>query len=152
MNVAVIMGRLTDTPELRTTPSGVSVTSFTLAVNRAFVKAGAERQADFIDCVAWRQTAEFICKYFKKGQMMALKGSIQTRTYTDKEGHNRKAMEILADNVYFTESRNPNQSTAPSAAAPSPARHDAAASEPVAFSSGNDGDFAVIEGDEDLPF
>jgi single-strand DNA-binding protein len=105
LNIAALMGRLTNDPELRHTPSNVAVTTFTLAVSRSYVKQGAERETDFIDVVAWRNTAEFICKYFKKGQMMALEGSIQTRTYTDKEGKNRKAFEILADNVYFTEGK-----------------------------------------------
>lgn len=147
MNNVSLMGRLTDNPELRTTPNGIQVTTFTLAVNRAFVKQGGERQADFIDCVAWRSTAEFICKYFKKGQMMALKGSIQTRTYTDKEGRNRKAFEIMVDNVYFTESRSSGSSQA---AAPSTGT--SVDETPVAFSTGDDSDFAVIEGDSDLPF
>lgn len=105
LNNVSLMGRITATPELRTTPGGASVTSFTLAVNRAYVKQGAERETDFIDVVAWRNTAEFICKYFRKGQMMALEGSIQTRSYTDKEGNKRKAFEVLADNVFFTDSK-----------------------------------------------
>ena len=83
LNVAVVMGRLVADPELRHTPSDVAVTSFTLAVDRSYVKSGTERQADFIDVVAWRSTADFVCKYFRKGQMMAVHGSIQTRTYTD---------------------------------------------------------------------
>lgn len=150
LNSVALMGRLTDTPELRTTPSGINVTTFTVAVGRSFVKQGGERQTDFIDCVAWRNTAEFICKYFKKGQMIALKGSLQTRSYTDKEGHNRKAVEILAENVYFTESRSSASPAAP--AASTAERRDAAAEQPVAFVSGDDSDFSVIEGDEDLPF
>ena len=101
LNQVALMGRLTADPELRHTPNDVAVTTFTIAVNRSYVKQGAERQADFIDIVAWRNTAEFICRYFKKGQMMAVSGSIQTRTYTDKEGKNRKAFEIVADNVEF---------------------------------------------------
>ena len=94
LNVAVVMGRLVADPELRHTPSDVAVTSFTLAVDRSYVKSGTERQADFIDVVAWRSTADFVCKYFRKGQMMAVHGSIQTRTYTDKDGNKRKATEI----------------------------------------------------------
>ena len=103
LNVAVLMGRLVADPELRNTPSGISVTSFTLAVDRSYVKAGTERQTDFIDVVAWRNTAEFVCKYFRKGQLAAVQGSIQTRSYTDKEGNKRKAFEIVADNVHFAE-------------------------------------------------
>ena len=96
LNVAVVMGRLTADPELRHTASGLSVTSFTLAVDRNYSKAGTERQTDWIDVVAWRQTAEFVCKYFTKGQMMAVNGTIQTRSYEDKNGNKRKAVEIVA--------------------------------------------------------
>lgn len=105
LNVAVLMGRLCADPELRTTPNGVSVTAFTLAVDRSYVKSGTERQADFIDIVAWRSTAEFACKYFRKGQLIAVQGSIQTRIYQDKDGNKRKATEIVADNVHFAESK-----------------------------------------------
>ena len=105
LNVAVLMGRLCADPELRTTPNGVSVTAFTLAVDRSYVKSGTERQADFIDIVAWRSTAEFACKYFRKGQLIAVQGSIQTRSYQDKDGNKRKAFEIVADNVHFAESK-----------------------------------------------
>ena len=101
MNVAILMGRLVADPELKHTPSGAAVTSFTLAVDRSYVKSGADRQTDFIDIVAWRSTAEFISKYFRKGQMMAVQGSIQTRSYTDKDGNKRKACEILAEKVSF---------------------------------------------------
>lgn len=103
LNVAVMMGRLVADPELRYTPNDVPVTSFTLAVDRSYQKAGAERQADFIDFVAWCSTAEFVCKYFTKGQLVAVQGSIQTRSYQDKDGNRRKAFEIVADNVHFAE-------------------------------------------------
>lgn len=101
MNVVVLMGRLTADPELKTTPNGVSVTSFTIAVDRSYAKAGEARQTDFIDIVAWRSTAEFICKYFKKGQMIALTGSVQTGSYTDREGVKRKSFKVVADNLSF---------------------------------------------------
>ncbi len=147
LNQVALMGRLTADPELRHTPSNISVTTFTIAVNRSYVKQGAERKTDFIDIVAWRSTAEFICRYFRKGQMMALDGSIQTRTYTDKEGRNRKAFEILANNVYFTESRSSSQGSSYERAA------EPAAAEPAAsYSSGDADDFAVISDDDDLPF
>lgn len=113
LNVAVIMGRLVADPELRHTPSDVAVTNFTLAVDRAYTKAGTERQTDFIECVSWRNTAEFICKYFRKGQMMAVHGSIQTRSYTDKDGNKRKAFEVVADDVSFTESKKDNDGSRP---------------------------------------
>ena len=103
LNIVCMMGRLTADPELKHTPNGVAVTSFTLAVDRSYVKAGEERQTDFITVVAWRGTAEFVCKYFRKGQLMAVNGSIQTRGYTDKEGNKRKAFEVVADNVHFAE-------------------------------------------------
>lgn len=105
LNSVCLMGRLVDVPELKSTPSGVSVTTFTIAVPRAYVSAGQERQTDFIECVAWRTTAEFICKFFGKGRMIAVKGSIQTRNFEDKEGRKRKAVEVIVDNAYFTESK-----------------------------------------------
>jgi single-strand DNA-binding protein len=100
LNVVAIMGRLTADPEMKTTTNGVSVTSFTLAVDRSFSKDG-ERKADFIDCVAWRGTAEFICKHFTKGKLMAVDGAIQTRSYEDKNGNKRKTVEIVVANVNF---------------------------------------------------
>jgi single-strand DNA-binding protein len=105
LNVAVLMGRLCADPELRQTPNGVSVTTFTLAVDRPYAKSGQERQTDFIDIVSWRNTAEFVCKYFKKGQLAAVQGSIQIRSYTDKEGNKRKAFEVVADHVHFAGSK-----------------------------------------------
>lgn len=152
LNTVAIMGRLTADPELRHTPSDIAVTTFTVAVNRSYVKQGAERQTDFIDVVAWRSTAEFICKYFKKGQMIAVDGSIQTRTYTDKEGKNRKAFEILANNVYFTESRASASGGAAYDSKPEYAAPPVSEPEP-SFSAGEADDFAVIDnGDDDLPF
>lgn len=102
LNRVIIMGRITHDLELKQTPNGVSVLSFSVAVERNFAKQGEERQADFIDCVAWRQTAEFISKFFGKGRMIALEGEIQTRTYQDKDGNKRKATEIVVDNASFT--------------------------------------------------
>ena len=109
LNIAVIMGRLTAEPELKTTPNGVTVTSFTVAVNRIY-KSGEEQKTDFIKCVAWRQTAEFITKYFHKGSMIAINGSIQQRSYTDKDGNKRTAFEIVADSVSFCGSKNESNS------------------------------------------
>ena len=105
LNCAVLMGRLVADPDLRTTPSGVSVVSFRIAVERSFVKQGEERQADFIDIVAWRQTAEFVARYFHKGSMIAVQGSIQTRNYEDKQGNKRTAVEVVADTVSFCGSK-----------------------------------------------
>lgn len=105
LNSAIIMGRLTANPELRTTGNGLSVTSFCVAVDRSYVKEGEERQTDFINVVAWRGTAEFVCRYFSKGQMIAVQGSIQTRNYEDKNGNKRTAVEIVADKVSFCGSK-----------------------------------------------
>lgn len=154
LNVAVVMGRLVADPELLHTPSDVAVTSFTLAVDRSYVKSGTERQADFIDVVAWRSTADFVCKYFRKGQMMAVHGSIQTRTYTDKDGNKRKATEIVANDVNFADSkRSDNGNNYGSNSAAGNEMQRPAYSEPApTYSSGNSGDFEEIIGDDDLPF
>ena len=150
LNQVAIMGRLTADPELRHTPGEIAVTTFTVAVNRSYVKQGAERQADFIDVVAWRNTAEFVCRYFKKGQMIAVTGSLQTRTYQDREGKNRKAVEVVADNVYFTESRGNSGNNAASGTG-----YNSYADEKetnTSYSTGSVDDFTVIANDEDLPF
>jgi single-strand DNA-binding protein len=105
INNVVLMGRLCADPELKTTQSGLSVTSFTIAVDREFVKQGDDKQTDFIDIVAWRQTAEFVTKYFTKGSMIAITGSIQTRNYEDKQGNKRKADEVVAREVSFCGSK-----------------------------------------------
>ena len=118
MNVAILMGRLTADPELKHTPNNVAVTSFTIAVARSYAKAGEARQTDFIDIVAWRSTAEFICKYFRKGQMIALQGSIQTRSYTDKQGNKRKAFEVVADGVHFCGGKSEEKTSDTAYAAP----------------------------------
>ena len=102
LNKAIIAGRLTADPELKTTPSGLSVTSFTVAVDRRF---GKEKQTDFINCVAWRSTAEFITKYFSKGNSICVCGSIQTRNYTDKNGNKRTAVEVVAEEATFCEGK-----------------------------------------------
>lgn len=105
LNSAIIMGRLTAAPELRTTANGTSVTSFTVAVDRAYARQGEERQTDFISVVAWRGTAEFVSRYFRKGSMIAVQGSIQPRNYEDKNGNKRTAVEIVADKVSFCGSK-----------------------------------------------
>lgn len=106
--MVALMGRLTYEPELRTTPSGVSVLRFQVACDRNYQKDSQNRQADFIDCVAWRQTAEFISKYFHKGSMIAVEGTIQTSNYTDKDGNKRKQIEVLANNVSFCGGKSEN--------------------------------------------
>ena len=109
LNKVILMGRFTRDPELRSTPQGISTCSFSIAVDRNFVRQGEERKADFINCVAWRQTAEFISKYFKKGSMVALEGSIQTRSWDDQDGKKRYATDVVVSQEYFAESKRDSQ-------------------------------------------
>ena len=110
LNHIVIMGRLTRDPELRRTGSGVAVTSFTLAVDRDFGnRENGEKETDFIDCVAWRQTGEFVSKYFTKGRMAVVSGRLQIRNWNDKDGNKRRSAEVVADNVYFGDSKREDQ-------------------------------------------
>ncbi len=154
MNKAILVGRLTADPELKSTPNGVNVCSFSVAVDRRFVRAGEERKADFINCVAWRQTAEFISRFFSKGRMIGLVGSIQTRTYNDRDGNKRYATEVVVDEAYFTESKGNN------AGAPQGERtntwNNAPAAEPTnnfgAASDFDQNDFMPSMSDDDLPF
>ena len=140
MNNIIIMGRLTDNPELRKTPNDISVTSFSVAVNRSYSN-GNDRQADFFNCVAWRGTAEFISKYFAKGQMIAIEGSMQSRRYDDRDGNKRTAWEIQVSQAHFCGSKNENGAGFNRAeAAPS-------------YSNADAGDFTELDGgDDDLPF
>lgn len=101
LNHIVLMGRLTRAPELRRTGTGTAVAGLTVAVDRDFAAAGAERETDFFDVVAWRNTAEFVCKYFSKGDMIAVSGRLQIRPWTDKDGNKRRSTEIIAESVYF---------------------------------------------------
>jgi single-strand DNA-binding protein len=136
INKVILCGRLTATPELKTTPSGVSVCSFTIAVNRRYSKEG-EQQADFISVVAWRQTAEFITKYFDKGNSICITGSIQTRSWKDSKGGNRYATEVVADEAMFVDSKSES------------GVHDAPAYASQAPTAPN---FENLKTDEDLPF
>ena len=141
INMVALMGRLTYEPELISTPNGVSVLRFQVACDRSYQAKGQERQADFIDCVAWRQTAEFISRYFHKGSMIAIEGTIQTSNYTDKNGNNRKQTEVLANNVSFCSSKNESGSMdinpEPSSTKPNL----------------DDADFEeIVDDDDDLPF
>ena len=146
LNVAILMGRICADLELKHTPNNVSVTSFTLAVDRSYQKQGQEKQTDFIDVVAWRGTAEFICKYFRKGQLVAVQGAIQTRSYTDKDGNKRKAFEIVADNVHFAEPKRDNNT---SAQGNYPVTQNTTPN--ANYGTGND-EFEEIPTDDDLPF
>ena len=145
INNVVLMGRLVATPELRKTQTDLSVTSFTIAVDRSYARAGEQRQADFINCVAWRQTADFITRYFQKGSMIAITGSIQTRNYEDKNGNKRTAVEVIVDQASFCGSKAETGTGNNGYSAPVP---------PAApsFATGSDGDFEEITGDDDLPF
>ena len=148
LNKVVLCGRLTADPELKQTTSGIAVVSFTLAVNRRFQAKGADgapaqQQADFISVVAWRQTAEFVSRYFQKGSMIAVQGSIQTGSY-EKDGVKRYTVEISADNVSFCGSK----SETGTSGAPSATVSTAAPS----FSNGGINDFAAMADDDDLPF
>jgi single-strand DNA-binding protein len=105
LNVAVFVGRLVADPELRHTSNNTATTRFSIAVARSYVRAGEERQTDFFDIVAWRSTAEFICNYFKKGNLIGVEGSIQTRTYQGSDGIKRKAFELVVNNAHFVESK-----------------------------------------------
>ena len=152
----ILIGRLTADPELRQTQGGISVTSFTVAVGRTYTPKGGERQTDFIDIVAWRNTAEFVCRYFTKGKPILVEGSIQTRTYTDKNGQNRKAWEVVADNCHFVESKGASQSGGqapmPDDSNAPPYRAGADNLPAPAYTSGSVDDFAEIDDDGDLPF
>jgi single-strand DNA-binding protein len=142
LNCVTLMGRLVADPELRTTGTGKSVATFRIAVDRTYQKAGEQRQADFITIVAWENTANFVCRYFAKGSMIAVQGSIQTRQYEDNNGAKRTAFEVLAREVSFCGSKAETGTTAPVAApAAAPAYQNAAPS-----------DFEEITDDEDLPF
>ncbi len=140
MNKVILVGRLTKDPELRATQSGINVCSFTVACDRRFQKAGEERQADFINCIAWRQQADFISKFFTKGMRIALDGSIQTRSWDDNDGNRRYATEVVVDHAEFAQSK--NEASGSSAAQASPY-----ASAP----SGDIDGFMPVE-EEDLPF
>ena len=117
LNHITIMGRLTRDPELRRTGGGIAVTSFTVAVDRDF-SSKDEKETDFIDCVAWRSTGEFVNKYFSKGSMILVSGRLQIRAWTDKDGNKRRSAEVVADNVYFGESKREQLQTAPTPATP----------------------------------
>ena len=152
LNHITIMGRLTRDPELRRTGSGVAVASFTVAVDRDFGnRESGERETDFIDCVAWRQTGEFVSKYFTKGRMAVVSGRLQIRNWTDKEGNKRRTAEVVADNVYFGDSRRDGETAGSAYGAAPAAPAFGGYSAPAASAPASD--FAMLD-DEDaqLPF
>lgn len=143
INSVVIMGRLTYDPELRTTPNGISVVRIQVACDRNYSRANEDRKTDFIDVTAWRQTAEFISRYFRKGSMIAIEGSIQTDNFTDKDGNKRKSVQVVANNVSFCGSK------AESGTGSNPAYSQPAPS----YASADNSDFEeIIDDDDDLPF
>ena len=147
LNKIILMGRLTRDPELRRTGTGTAVTSFSLAVDRDFKSQSGEMETDFIDIVAWRSTAEFVSKYFTKGRMAVVEGRLQIRDWTDKDGGKRRSAEVVADNVYFGDSKRDGGDSSGYSAAP--AYKNAA---PSNFNAGGS-DFAEIgEDDGELPF
>ena len=135
LNKVILGGRMTADPELKQTPQGVSVTSFSVAVNRR----GKDAQTDFINCVAWRQTAEFICKFFKKGSSICISGSVQTRTWNDQQNNKRYATEIVADEAYFVDAKADGSVGSFGADVPS-------------FQVQENAKFEEVAGDDDLPF
>ena len=142
LNHIVIMGRFTRDPELRRTGNNVAVASFTLAVDRDFTSKDNEKETDFIDCVAWRSTGEFVSKYFTKGRMACVSGRLQLRDWTDKDGNKRRQAEVVADNVYFADSKNATGNDGMDTTKPA-----------TAYTAPAAGDFAPIYDDDDqLPF
>lgn len=140
LNSIIIMGRLTADPELRSTSSGLSVSSFTVAVDRNYVRAGEEKKTDFINVVAWRQQADFVSKYFRKGSMIAVQGSLQTRNYEDKNGNKRVAYEIVADQISFCGSKSESGT------------YNNEASNASSYNNSSADDFSSVVDDDDLPF
>ena len=151
LNRVVLMGRLVADPELKTTPSGVSVTSFRIAVDRSYVKQGEERKADFIDVVCWRQTAEFVCRYFGKGSLIAVEGQLQSRTYQAKDGSNRYVVEVMVDNVSFTGERKEKSEKTQQYSSPNVAPPETPSTEFAQPSYEQQG-FNDFDFDDDLPF
>ena len=140
INNVTLMGRLTADPELRTTTTGRNVTSFSIAVDRSFARAGEDRQTDFINIVAWQQQADFVCRYFKKGSMIALTGSLQTRSYEDKSGNKRTAYEVVAREFSFCGSKAETGS----------GNYDPVS--PSSYNNSSADDFSSVVDDDDLPF
>lgn len=147
LNSVILMGRLTADPELKTTSSNLSVLSFSVAVDRNYQSQGQERQADFINCVAWRQNAEFISRYFRKGQMIAIQGSLQTRSYEDRNGNKRTAVEVIVDRASFCGSKSESGASGGAAA------YQAPAAQPASYQNSGSEDFSdIAAAEDDLPF
>lgn len=153
LNTVVLMGRLTAAPELKQTNTGLSVTNFSIAVDRKYQPQGQQKQTDFIDIVAWRNTAEFVCRYFSKGSMIAVTGELQTRTYQDQAGNNRKITEVVASDVSFCGSKAETASPQSPQTAPEAPKQATQAYIPNAYLQGNRSqNFEPVADDDDLPF
>ena len=153
LNIVALMGRLVYDPELKTTQSGTNVCTFRVAVDRSFTRQGEERKSDFIDVTAWRQTAEFVSKYFQKGSMIAIEGSLQTTSYQNKNGNNRTKVEVVANNVSFCGSKDFDQQTENHVREANAAHNAPQKPQNVPeYSQGSADDFSVIDDSEDLPF
>ena len=162
LNHITIMGRLTRDPELRRTGSGVAVASFTVAVDRDYTQEGKEKETDFIECVAWRQTGEFVSKYFTKGRMAVVSGRLQIRPWTDKDGNKRRTAEVVADNVYFGDSKREDSNhggySAPATGYSAPAGNYGTGGQYGGYGGGytaptGPSDFAMLDDDDaQLPF
>lgn len=144
LNTVILMGRLVADPELKSTNSGIPVCAFRIAVDRDYQRAGEEKQTDFIDIVAWRGTAEFVSRYFTKGRMIVVQGSLQSRKWQDRDGNKRVAWEVQAEKVHFGDSQRDADTGSKTSYTPSP--------QPSSYSSGSDEDFTPMPNDEDLPF
>lgn len=152
LNVVAIMGRLVADPELKITPAGISVCTFRIACDRNFVQQGQQRQADFIDVVAWRHNADFLCKYFAKGSMVAVQGRLQTWQYQDRNGSNRTAVEVVADSLSLSfagSNKKPGGQAVDDGGEEPPSNSPETTS---AYSQGSAEDFEVIDDNDDLPF
>lgn len=152
LNVIAIQGRLARDPEMRQTTTGKSVASFTLACDRGRKDANGNSQPDWIPCTAWEKTAEFICKYFQKGALIAIDGRLQTRQYQDKNGQNRTVVEIVANNANFCGSKESTSHAPQSAAQRTQSVQRTTQNAAPSYSAGSDDDFALIEDEDDLPF
>ncbi len=140
LNKVMLIGRLAADPELRRTPNDAAVTTFSVAVNRPYRKDQAQQSVDFIDVVAWNNRAEFVTKYFKKGSAIFVSGALQVRPWKDKDGNNRRSVEVVADDIQFVDSKK-DSGAAPAAAAGAPS-----------FSTGAPSDFEEMTGEDELPF
>ena len=154
LNKVILMGRLTRDPELKHTQSNIPVTSFSVAVDRGYAKAGEEKQTDFIDVVVWRNTAEFVTRYFRKGQMIAVSGRLQSRKWQDNQGNNRTTYEVVADEVFFADSKKDNAGYESSYQTQSYTRSAPAASEPPRMEQPKPATSAydAYSDDDELPF